>query len=291
MKTKAWGICLILLFALSACSRPAQLKQAPAKAAADATLLLAQNLEQKHRYLDSSQSFESALSQYRSFANLRGELYALSGLARLAYIQGQQAEFEQYHQRLEYLTKYADQSAHYVLLVLDLFCLQQEKRYAEIQNLARDSYDYPVAIRMQILSYKLQADSYLNPGNSSASYEDLQRLSNRYRRQLKKDFSADPSVLSSALYAMAYHNYLSQDFVTAQKQLDEVVELDSLYENHPGLGYAHWLRGMVHEGRQDKRQAITDYICAKNVFQHFGNADMTRKVDAALTRLEVVNHE
>ncbi len=288
VKNRAIWAALILVLALGACSRPAKLTQAPAKAAADATLLLAQNLEQKQRYLDGAQAYQSALAQYRSFADLRGELYALAGLARLAYRQNDLGEYDKLHQRLQYLTTYADQTGHYVLLVLDLFRLQQEGRYAEIQARAIDSYDYPMPIRIQILTYKLQAESYLRPGYSSQNYDTLQRLSKRYRRDLNRDFTADPSVLSSALYALAYHDFLSGDYNAAQKLLDQVVELDSLYENHPGLGYAHWLRAMVHEANNDRRQALKDYISAKIIFVHFADEDMINKVETALIRLEGV---
>lgn len=285
MKTKLlWAVLLFL--AMSACSRPSKVVQSPSKATTDATLLMAQNLEQKHRLLDSGQTYQSALMQYRSFADLRAELYCLAGLARLAHLAGNQDEYDSYYGRLQYLDTKADQSGNYVRLLLDLYVLQQEQRYPELQGLARDSYDYPPSVRIQILTHKLQADSYLEPGLDSVSFADLERLCKSYRRTLKNDFSADSSVLSSALYAMGYHLYLKGEFYGAQRHLDEVVKLDALYENHSGLGYAHWLRAMIHEGNQDIRQAITDYICAKNVFTHFENAQMIAKTDAALKRLE-----
>lgn len=279
-------LALLLLLLLSACSTPPKVVQAPSKAAADATLGMAQNLEQKHRLLDSQQTYQSALGQYRSFADIRGELYSLAGLARVAYLQGNLDEYDRHYETLEYLDTRADQTGSYVRLLLELYRLQQEQRYAEIQALARDSYEYPLPIRIQILTHRLQAESYLQPGIDSSSFADLERLSKSYRRQMKKDFTADTSVLSSALYAMGYHQYVKTKYYGAQKYLDEVVRLDALYENHPNLGYAHWLRARIHEGNQDRRQAVADYIRAKNIFTHFENAEMIARTDAALRRLE-----
>lgn len=279
-----WALFILLL--LSACSKPAKLLQAPSKAAADATLQMAQNLEQKNRLLDSEQTYQSALRQYRCFADLRGEIYSLAGLARLAYIMDKQEDFEHYHARLEYLDTKADPGGAYVRLLLDLYLLQAEQRYSEIQALAIDSYEYPLSIRMQILTHRLQADSYLEPGLDSSSFADLERLSKSYRRQMRKDFTADSSVLSSALYALGYHQYIKTDYHKAQRYLDDVIKLDALYENYSALGYAHWLRARVHEGNKDSRQALADYICASGIFSHFENTEMIAKTDAALRRLE-----
>jgi len=281
-------LALLILLLNAACSRPPKITQAPAKSAADVTLRLAQNLEQKHRILDSRQSYESAISQYRSFGDVPGELSALAGLARLAFQEHDEATYQEHHQRMVYLTEHAASSYNYILMLLDLYRLQHEGDYAAIEVAARDSYDFPVNIRIQILSYRLQAESYLRPGFSGNTYRDLARLVPRYRRSLKSDFTADPSVLSSALYAMAYHQYLLQDYSVANAHIDEVVALDLLHENFIGLGYAHWLRGMIHEANSDRRQALMDYIRAKNIFSHFGYEDMVSKIDLALVRLEGV---
>jgi len=285
MRIRAFAL-LILLVGMAACSSPPKVTQAPAKSSADVTLRLAQNLEQKHRILDSRQTYESALKQYRSFGDVPGELSALSGLARLAYLEGNLSDYETRHVQMSYLVKNAAPGYGYILLLLDLYRMQQEGDYVSLEKAAQDSYDYPIHVRMQILSYKLQAESYLRPGFSGKTYTDLQRLAGKYRKSLKSDFSADPSVLSSALYAMAYHQYLNQNYSLANDHIDEVVSLDMLHENFIGLGYAHWLRGMIHEANQDKRQALADYVRAETIFSEFGIDDMVAKTQIALSRLQ-----
>ncbi len=285
MRIRAFAI-LILLLSLAACSRPPRVTQAPAKSAADVTLRLAQNLEQKHRVLDSRQTYESALSQYRSFGDVPGELSVLAGLARLAYLEGDSAEYDDLHARMSFLVENAAPGHVYILQLLDLYRMQQEADYVSLDESAEDSYDFPIHVRMQILSYKLQAESYLRPGFNSRRYNDLLRLAGRYRRSLRSDFTADPSVLSSALYAMAYHQYLNQSYSTANDHVDEVVALDLLHENFVGLGYAHWLRGKIHEANQDGRQALADYVRAEIIFTEYGVDEMVVKTQAALSRLQ-----
>lgn len=275
----------ILLLVISACSRPVPVTQAPAKAAADATLQLGQNLEQKQRWLDSGQTFRSALQQYRSFGDLRGEQYALSGLARLAYISKDEAAFTEYRNQLAELIKQADPQGAHVLLLLDLFVLQDVADYSAILEQAIDSYDYPLHVRIQVLTHALQAESRLKPGFTGKTFKDLERLSKGYRRNLKRDFSADPSVLAAALYAMGYQTFLLSDYKSAIIYLSEAADIDTRYENFPALAYDLWLKAAVHEANDQPDQARSNYIRAANIFRHFENAGMLAKTEAALKRL------
>ncbi len=285
MKIKLLAVLSILVLAFAACSRPIPVSQAPSKAAADATLLLAQNLEQKQRWQDSEQTFASALKQYRTFGDLRGEQYALSGLARLAHIAQDDAGFTMYRQQLAELIRLADPEGAHVLLLLDLFVLQDVGDYAGIREKAVDSYDYPLHVRIQVLTHALQAESRLRPEYSGVTFRNLERLSNRYRRGLKKDFSADPGVLASALYAMAYHTYLLRDYKSALKYISEAADFDTRYENFPALGYDLWLKATINEADDRPDQARSDYIRAANIFRHFENTQMLAKTEAALMRL------
>lgn len=279
-------VATLLILLLGACSRPPKTVQNPAKAAADATLKLAQNLEKKQRLLDSGQTYESALNQYRRFADLRGEAYCLAGLARLACLQGSFQKYQQLREELAYLVENADSTARYVLTLLDIFAAQKQEDYRQVKLLAVDSYDYPQNIRMQILSHALQADSWLAPGLDSAAYEDLSRLSKSYRKSLKRDFCADASVLSGALYAMAYHSYLKKNHYEALRHISEAVDIDEKSENFPALGYDLWLRANIHLGEREQADAISNLIRAQKIFAGFSNLKMLEKTEAQLMQLQ-----
>ncbi|MCB5294934.1 MAG: hypothetical protein RBQ67_00885 [Candidatus Cloacimonadaceae bacterium] len=291
MKIRLALLPLLLLVGLFACSRPASVKQAPAKAAADATLSLAQNLEQKQRFLDSRQTYLSSLRQYRTFGDLRGEAYTLSGLARLAFLEGNMAEYSTQREALDQLVQLADPGSAHVLLLLDLYILQKQGNYTGIRDLAVDSYDFPLGIRMQVLTHALQAESHLNPGYGGRSAEDLDRLIARYRRSLKRDFSADPGVLAAALYAMAYHHHMGEDHATALQYVSEAVDWDERYENFGALGYDFWLRANILEALGESATARSNYIRAGNIFAHFENTAMLAKTEAAVMRLKGDRYE
>lgn len=286
MKTNiVCGLALFLLI-VSACSRPPKVVQAPAKAAADATLRLAQTLESQHRFGDSRQTYQSALNQYRSFGDLRGSAYALAGLARAAYANNNEESYHSFREELEALIKHGDPEAAYVPLLLDLYIYNSNENYAMIKELANDSYDYDIHNRIQILTYAVQADTYLNPGFISSSAKDLERLSRRYRGTIRKDVYANPTVLSAALYALAYHSFVLKEYPEAEKLISEAEDLDSRYENFPALGYDYWLRANILENNRQRDEAKADYIRAQGIFTRFENTEMLLKTEAALKRLK-----
>ncbi|HNQ43701.1 MAG TPA: hypothetical protein PKI59_04695, partial [Candidatus Cloacimonadota bacterium] len=147
--------------------------------------------------------------------------------------------------------------------------------------------NYPLGIRMQILTHRLQAESYLNPGVSTLAGKNLERLSSKYKARLRMDFTADPIVLASAYYALAYSYFLQGSMPPALKNIDAAIHWDYLYENFPGLGYAYWLKGQILAKQGDKPQAISNLYMAKDIFESFANAPMVEKTRLLISTLEV----
>jgi len=282
----AWSVILLLLFSISACSRPQKVLQPQAKVSADATLRLAQTLEQKQRWQDSQQTYHSAINQYQAFGEMRGQAYAFAGLARIAFFANEMDDFEMYQLQLQDIVDNADPNSGSIANLLRIHVLESQEDYAQILAIAEDAYEYPLHIRMQMLSHRLQAESYLNPGYTSSSYTDLQRLASRYRSLLKKDFSADPTVLANAEYAMGYHCFLLRRYKEAMLHIQRAIDLDYRYENFNALGSAYWLRGRIHESTGEATSAKHDYMKGRDIFTHILNPPMLEQVNAALSRLQ-----
>lgn len=286
MKTNRLLFMLVMLVVFAACSSPPQLTQSPAKVAADNTLKLAHMLEQKQNLRDAKITYQSAYEQYSNFASFKGKLCSLSGMARVAYLESDDAALREHIDMMEEIVRYGEPDADYIPLLLKLFILQDQKDYSGVREQAKDSYDFPIDARIQILSYKLQADSYLEPGFKSAEYDDLDRLSKRYKRSLKTDFSADPSLLSGAYYALAYQNYKLNDLRKAEKNLGYALDLDYLHENFPGLGYGYWLRAKINLKNKDKSAAVSNFLRAKSVFESLGMTQMLNNVNTELEKIK-----
>ena len=285
MKINRPLLAFLMLLLLTACSSPPRLTQSAAKAAADNTLKLAHALEQKQNLKDAYLTYQSAYQQYCWFASFKGKLYSLSGMARIAYLEDDDALLKEKMDMMQEIVRYGEPGTDYIPLLVNLYILQDQKDYQGIREEAKDSYDYPIDARIQILSYKLQADSYLNPGFKSAEYDDLDRLSKRYKRSLKTDFSADPSLLSGAHYALAYQDYKLNDLRKAEKNLEAAIDLDYLHENFPGLGYGYWLKGKICLKNDDKPAAISNFMRAQSIFK---SLDMKEMLDNINTELEKI---
>ena len=276
----------LLLLLLGACSRPAKVLQPQARINADATLELAQNLEQKGHFRDSRQAFISARSQYRSFGEINGQCYALGGLARLAYLEGETEEYNALRGELWYLIQNAEPKLVYLHKLLDIYTAEDRKDYQAVMALAQDEYDYPLEIRIQMLSHHLQAESYLQPAFESPNYVHLKRLAERYRGVLRRRHHAHATVLSTAEYALAYHSYLLQNYKVADKHIDRAIDLDYRYEIFDGLAAAYWLKGSILEKLNEPRTALSFYFKARDIFADKANSDMQRDLDASIKRLQ-----
>ena len=281
------GLMILAAILATGCSRPRLSLEPQAKASADATLRLGQNLEQRHNFLDAAQTYDSALAQYRAFADSPGQMYALAGLARIKYLQSDTAAFTEYREQMQILATKVDPETQCILDLLDIYILHHQGRYEEILKLATDNFNYPLGIRMQVLTYRLQADSYLNPGMDSQTSKNLESLSGKYKSRLKTDFVADPIVLASAYYALAYNYFLQERYPQALKNIDAVLTWDYRYENFPGLGYAYWLKGQIVAKQGDKPQAISNLYKAREIFISYANDTMLNKTDQLLKALEV----
>lgn len=276
--------CILLLMA--ACSRPAKVIQPQARVNADATLQLAQNLEQKQHFRDSRQAYISARSQYRSFGEIKGQCYALSGLARIAYLQEDAPEYTRLRTELTFLIQNAEPQLIYMQKLLDIYTAVDRQDFAAVLALAKDEYDYPLEIRIQMLSHQLQAESYLKPGFESPGYANLKRLAERYRSLLKRSFGAHPSVLATAEYAMAYHNYLLTNYRVAGKHIEKAIDLDYRYEIFDGLADAFWLKGKILEKQGEPRAALGYYLKARDIFANTTDTKMQQELDASIKKLQ-----
>lgn len=283
---KYLALLTLLWLMLAACSRPAKVLQPQARINADATLELAQNLEQKGHFRDSRQAYLSARSQYRSFGEIKGQCYALSGLARISQMQEAPEEYNSWREELVYLVQNAAPELVYLQKLLDIYSAERERDYRAVMLLAKDEYDYPLEIRIQMLSHHLQAESYLQPGYESPNYAHLKRLAERYRGVLKRRHHAHASVLGTAEYALAYHSYLLSNYKMANKHIDRAIDLDYRYEIFDGLASAYWLKGSILEKLEEPRAALGYYFKARDIFAGTADSAMQAELDASVKRLQ-----
>lgn len=275
---------LLFMLVLAGCSTLKQPTQPQSKINADNTLKLAQDYELQGRYANSIDSYNFALELYRSFADIEGEMYSLSGLARIELAQGDPETAESFRAEMQDLTELVETRHRFILLLYDLHVLHLNKDYAGMSKLAGIEPDMSDTVRMQVLSYAVEADAYLgNPLKDNRN--KLKSLCAKHSRKPLKKMLINPQTLSEAYYSLAYASYVETDYQRCLKYLEKSNKLDYLYGNFASLGYGYWLRGKALAGEKEYTEAMSMLLKSQQIFQSYSNFEMIMKLETDMAEI------
>lgn len=275
---------LALLLVLGACSTLPKPEQPQAKVNADNTLKLAQDYELTGRYANAIDSYTFAQEIYQSFADTEGELHALSGLARIELAQGAPEAAEEYRAQMQDLVELVEPKLAPILLLYDLHVLHRQKDYHQMSHLAELSKDMSPSQKMQVLSYTVQADAYLQNEDHGKVGELRKLIKKQAKKPLRKRL-INPQILAEAWYSLAYNSFTQKDHKGCLNYLKQSSRLDYLYGNFASLGYSIWLEGKARAGLGDNVSAISLLLRARQIFQSASNLEMISQVDSDLEAL------
>lgn len=277
-------LCLLIILLLAGCSGLRKPVQPQAKTNADAVWRVASLQEIAGRNVIALSNYELALAQYRSFADVGGEMLSLAGSARIHHALADQTAFEQTRQSMLGIVEKIDPKQRYILDLLDLHIMMTQGDYAGIEALAKDDKSLPLSARLQMLSFRLQADAWLGNANPTAARE-LARLAKKTGRRLAKSHPILAHDTSRAHYALAYY-YYANDPAAARKHISKALELDYLYEDFHSLGYSHWLAAKIATKQERFSDATAHMMKARNIFSSRGDAAMLTKLEAEMHLIE-----
>ncbi|MDP2172227.1 MAG: hypothetical protein Q8M98_11275 [Candidatus Cloacimonadaceae bacterium] len=277
--------CILIIFALAACSSLRKPPQPQAKSNADNIWLIANQQELSGRKEIALSNYRLALNHFRGFAGIEGEMFALSGIARINFDAGNIAEYDSIRQSMIWIIEKIDPKQRYIFTLLDLHVLMKQADYAGIAALAKDDKALAPSARLQTLSYRLQADARLRKANPNDARE-LAKLAKKTGRRLAKSNPILAHDTARAHYALAYYHYSIKAFATAGKHIAKSLELDYLYEDFQSLGYAHWLAAKIAFAQNRSADAISLLMKARRIFTAFGDPAMLMIVEADLKLIE-----
>lgn len=275
-------LCLALMASCSSIRKPVQ---AEAEQRAARMLQSAQRQE-----ADSPEeallAYQSAFQQYRSFAGIEGELWALAGIARIHHQKDAMAEYQRARLEMDEIIKLIAPKYNYIPMLVDLQLLQ---RAADWQGMAAQAVvkdAYPTNIKMRILSYRLQAKAYLrqrDPATTSA----LTKLYHKALRGVHRKGAMHALETARAGYALAYHHYSWAAYDTATKYAHQTAELDRLYGNHIGLGYDLWLQAQCAMQLDKREEALALLLKAQRIFDAIGSGERPSNLEADIQALSI----
>lgn len=276
---------LVISLLLVGCSSTRMPLQPQAKFNADNALKLAQDYELQRRYANAIDTYTFAFELYKSFASMEGQMHCLSGLARIANDQAAFADAEDYRFQMEEIVRDIDPGLAPILLLYDLHLALGAGEYERISTMAVVDSKLDKAMQMQILSYKIQADSFLGRADET-QVRSLQRLAAKHLKKPLRKRQINPQILSQACYALAYYHYTAENLSQAARYAELSNRIDYSYGNFGSYAYGLWLQGRIQAAQSDEPSARASYLKARQIFQNYANLPMLDRVEEDLNKLE-----
>ncbi|HNQ39371.1 MAG TPA: hypothetical protein PLZ48_01640 [Candidatus Cloacimonas sp.] len=255
----------IILLILAACSTVKIPVEPQAKIDADNHFRYALQMETNRDFSAAKESYIFLFESYRSFADTKGMLDCLSGLARIELENENEKAYLQYkNQTAEIIQNIAPELSYYLLL-LELYNYQLENNYSAISQLAINKLDYPDEVNLKLAIDKLQADSYLAIAEEK-QVEELINLSKKIEKQQKKTKYNNPELLSSAWYALSYYYFRTADYKTANFYADKAQDWNYRFGNFPGMAHCLWLKAQISAAENNIPAAKSYWKMAEGIF-------------------------
>ena len=255
----------IILLILAACSTVKIPVEPQAKIDADNHFRYTLQMETNRDFSAAKESYIFLFESYRSFADTKGMLDCLSGLARIELENENEKAYLQYkNQTAEIIQNIAPELSYYLLL-LELYNYQLENNYSAISQMAINKLDYPDEVNLKLAIDKLQADSYLAIAEEK-QVEELINLSKKIEKQQKKTKYNNPELLSSAWYALSYYYFRTADYKTANFYADKAQDWNYRFGNFPGMAHCLWLKAQISAAENNIPAAKSYWKMAEGIF-------------------------
>jgi len=255
----------IILLILAACSTVKIPVEPQAKIDADNHFRYALQMETNRDFSAAKESYIFLFESYRSFADTKGMLDCLSGLARIELEnENETANLQYKNQTAEIIQNIAPELSYYLLL-LELYNYQLENNYSAISQMAINKLDYPDEVNLKLAIDKLQADSYLAIAEEK-QVEELINLSKKIEKQQKKTKYNNPELLSSAWYALSYYYFRTADYKTANFYADKAQDWNYRFGNFPGMAHCLWLKAQISAAENNIPAAKSYWKMAEGIF-------------------------
>lgn len=280
----AYRIALLLILVLmAACSTLRQPLQPEAKANADNMLAYARRLENKGSDA-AKDAYRQALTRYRSFAGIEGEMWCLAGIARSLRADGDSQGRLDTLAEMDGIVRDIDPGLDYITVLTRLQILAGNNAWAEMLPLAQVQESYPALVKMQILSYGVQASAFTGKPDAALAAK-LSSLYQKAERKAHKKGAEQALGVANAAYSLACHYYVLGDMEAGLKHVNAALKLDYLYGNFRGQGYDYWLLGRICSSRGDATSARAAFLKAERIFAANGESDMLPTIKKELQTL------
>ncbi len=284
MRIRTLLLVLLLGSLFTACSVLPKRIHPLQKSSADQILALAQGKELNQQYHDAILMYDHAFRQYQEFADLEGLLQCLAGHARIHLSLDDQDKYETILEEMEQLILNTTETKRYHLLLVELHRLSGAHEWGLIAKNAVSDESYPHMVNLQILSYRVQANTFLKIKDAN-SVKELNRL---YKSSLRKMRNHNmPQVVSQAAYSLAYHYFNHGEPGKAKKHLKVSSRIDYANALFTALGYDLWLSAKIAAQEGNLEKAKLDLSRAALILERHNQSAQAEAIRRELKELTV----
>jgi len=274
-----WLIAAIVI--LSACS------SIPRKPISEANQKTRQFLEQARRE-ELKKNFKDALSLYTEaehnaiLANdIDLQLISLQGTARIAYLYSDSVRYNSTIGIMQGLVQNVRPTLQYRMLQIKYWKDFNSANYTEVLTTTPELSKLPLNVRIEILSYIVQAKAKLNIVSVTEQTQLKNALKN-YHIRLKRKMTIQPELISNAYYSLAYANASASHYAEAISFLNKSIALDRDYDLYVQLADDYALAGKCEKNRNNLVKAKAHLTIALQIYTETNQAEEVAAIQSML---------
>ncbi len=237
--------------------------------------------ELKQNYIDAMSIYSDAESNSILANELDLQLISLQGKARISYIHADSLAYAATLESMKQLVTDVRPDLFYRVIQINYWSAFYAKDYALIISKAPDVSQLPLNVRIEILSYLIQAKAQLNLGTSD-DQALMKKALKRYYVRLNRKLVIQPELLSNAYYSLAYAYASESGYDEALKMLSKAIALDKGYDLYVQLADDFALAGKCELKRNNAIKAKAYLSLALQIYNETGQKNDIKAIETLI---------
>jgi hypothetical protein len=275
---------LIVLLALAGCSVLPKKVVPASKQKAYQFLEQARKEELKANYTDALTIYQEAERNAILCCDFNAQLVALQGKARISYLAADTTAYLALLSNMSELVSTVNPAFEYRIMQIRFWEYFRSGDYARILQTQYDESKLPFYVRVEVLSYKVQAQAYLRQTNPTDNAK-LSDTVKTYYRKFKRSKNLQAEMISNAYYALAFSDASAQQYSKAIYKLKKAMLLDRDYDLYIQLADDYALCGLCEAGLGNVVKARAYYTIAFQMYSVLNIPAQATKMQANIADL------
>jgi hypothetical protein len=275
---KAYLMLGLAILMMASCSNIPKRTESQAKQKARIFLEQGRKEELKLNYPDALSLFQDAEHNATLASDLDLILISMQGEARIAFFNADSIGYKSVVNKMDTLVRDVSNSLGYRVAQLKLWENFHSGKYSEVLAIDYDLTKLPLNVRIEVLSYIIQAKSRLN---TNAKVEQIHLINSisKYHIRLKRKLQIQPELISNAYYSLSYADAASGNYSKALSWISKAKALDRDYDLYILLADYYSLAGKCEMKLNNFVKAKANFTMARQIYIETQRLDEARNME------------